>query len=103
MLTTEHGKNVFELYAGHTVDALLLALQFTELKHSFKRGRKGVAEAIEGLDRAIEIIYLHTEFHKVSYKLYRQRLEGTLKPKQEELEEISWEQMGQVSGPTSEP
>jgi hypothetical protein len=59
MLTAEHWKTVFELYAGHPVDALLLALQLTELKHSLQRGRKGVAEAIEGFDLALEI-YLPT-------------------------------------------
>ncbi len=84
MLTAEHWKTVLEVYAGHPVDALLLALQLTELKHSLKRGRSGVADAIAGLDLALEIIYLHTDIHKVSYKLYRQRLEGTLKSKQEE-------------------
>lgn len=52
MLDAEHWKTVFEVYTEHPVDAWLLALQLTELKHSLKRGRKGVADAIEGLDLA---------------------------------------------------
>jgi hypothetical protein len=47
-------------------------------------GRKGILDAIAGLNLAIDILFEHTDFNKVSRKLYRQRLEGTLKPKQEE-------------------
>lgn len=60
-----------------------LAFQLTALKQSLQRGRKGIPDAIAGLNLAIDGLFDHTDFYKVSRKLYRQRLEGTVKPKQE--------------------
>jgi hypothetical protein len=54
------------------------------LRQSLERGRKGIPDALEGLDLAIDGLFEHTDFYKVSRKLYRQRLEGTLKTKQEQ-------------------
>jgi hypothetical protein len=85
MLDAENWKIALKIYAGHPSGALTLALQLTELKQSLQRGRKGIPEAIEGLDLAIESLYPHTSFHKMGHKLYRQRLEGTIKPRQEKL------------------
>ena len=42
-------------------------------------------EALEGLDRAIEAIYPYTQFHRVSYKLFRNVVEGKMTIEQEEL------------------
>lgn len=84
MLDPENWKIVFKVYAGHSIPALLLAHQLAEIRQSLERGRKGIPEAIAGLDLAIDGLFDHTDFNKVSRKLYRQRLEGTLRPKQEE-------------------
>jgi hypothetical protein len=45
---------------------------------------KGIPEAVIGLDLAIDALFPHTDFYKVTYKLYLRRLEGTLHTKQEE-------------------
>jgi hypothetical protein len=42
-------------------------------------------EALEGLDRALEAIYPYTQFHRVSYKLFRNVVEGKMTLEQEEL------------------
>jgi hypothetical protein len=84
MLDAENWKIVFEVYAGRPNAALSLAFQLTELRQSIERGREGIQEAKKGLDLAIDTLFSHTDLYKVSRKLYRQRLEGTIKPKQEE-------------------
>jgi len=45
---------------------------------------KGIPDAIDALNLAIDGLFDQTDFNKVSRKLYRQRLDGILKPKQEE-------------------
>ena len=84
MLEAENWKIALELYKGHPIPALLLAHQLMALKQCLKRGRRGVPDAIAGLDLAIAVLYAHTDFHTISYKLYLRRLEGTIKPTQEE-------------------
>jgi hypothetical protein len=84
MLDTESWKLALKVYAGKPIPALALAFQLAALKQSLQRGQKGIPDAIEGLDVAIQALYEHTSFHKMGHKLFRQRLEGTLKPKQEE-------------------
>lgn len=84
MLEGENLKIALALYSGHPIPALLLAHQLTAIKQCLQRGRKGVPDAIAGLDLAIEALYPHTDFDKVSRKLYLRRLEGTIKPDQEE-------------------
>lgn len=84
MLDAENWKIVFKVYTGHPISALLLAHQLMAVNQSLQRSRKGIPDAIAALDLAIDDLYLQTDFHKVGRKLYRQRLEGTIKPKQEE-------------------
>ena len=64
--------------------ALLLAHQLMAIKQCLQRGRKGIPEAMTGLDLAINSLFRYTEFYKVSQKLYMRRLEGTLKGNDEE-------------------
>jgi hypothetical protein len=54
------------------------------IKQSFQSGRKGIPNAMAGLDLAIEALFPHTDFYKVSHKFYLRRLEGNIKPMQEE-------------------
>jgi hypothetical protein len=84
MLDPKNWKIVFNGYAGHPISALTLAYQLIALKQSLQRGRKGVPDAITGSDLAIDSLYQHTDFYKMTHKLYRRTLEGTIKPKQEE-------------------
>ena len=84
VLEAENWKIALKLYVGHPVPALLLAHQLLAIKQCLQRGKKGIPDAIDGLDLAIDSLYQHTDFHKVSHKCYLRRLEGTLNPKQEE-------------------
>lgn len=80
----ENWKIAVEGYKGHPIPALLLAHQLMAIKQSLRRGRKGIPDAIAGLDLAIDALFPHTDFHKISLKLYLRRLEGTIKHDQEE-------------------
>ena len=85
MLDPEDWKIVLEVYAGHPILALGLAQQLTAIRQSLESGRvKGIPDAIAGLNLAIDGLFDHTDFNMVSRKFYRQRLDGKLRPQQEE-------------------
>lgn len=84
MLDPENWKIVFGVYKGRSISALALAYQLIAIKQSLQRGRKGIPDAIAGLDQAIDSLYPHTDFHKVGHKLFLRTIEGNLTPKQEE-------------------
>jgi len=84
MLDPEDWKIVLEVYSGHSIPALGLAQQLTAIRQSLESGRKGIPDGIEALNLAIDGLFEHTDFNKIIRKLYRQRLDGILKPKQEE-------------------
>jgi hypothetical protein len=97
MLDLEDWKIVLEVYKGHPILALGLAQQLTAIRQSLESGRKGIPDAIDALNLAIDGLFDHTDFNKVSRKLYSQRLEETLRPKQEEkLRELGEALMSQV-------
>ena len=54
MLEAENLKIALEHYEGHPVPALLLAHQLMAIKQCLERGKKGIPDAIDGLDLAIE-------------------------------------------------
>jgi hypothetical protein len=83
MLDPEDWKIVLKVYAGHSILALGLAQQLTAIRQSLESGRKGIPDAIDALNLAIDGLFEHTDFQKVSRKFYRQRLDGKLRPKQE--------------------
>ena len=75
---------VLQVYAGHPVAALTLAYQLIEIKQSLKRRQKGIADAIAGLDLAVEALYLHTDFNNMGRTFFQRTIEGNIKPEQEE-------------------
>jgi hypothetical protein len=84
MLDPEQWEMVLQVYAGHPVAALTLAYQLHAIKQSLQEGKKGVPDAIAGLNLAIEGLFPHTDFHKMGHKFYHRTIEGALKPQQEE-------------------
>jgi hypothetical protein len=46
--------------------------------------KKGIPDAIVGLDLAIDALYRHTDFYKVGHKLFLRKLQGILKHEQTE-------------------
>ena len=84
MLEAQNWAIAVQRYKGHPIPALLLAHQLMAIKQCLQQGRKGIPDAIEALDLAIEGLYPHTDFHKMGRKFYHLTIEGTLKPHQEE-------------------
>jgi len=84
MLDPEQWEIVLNVYAGHPVAALTLAYQLIAIKQSLQDGKKGVSDAIAGLDLAIEGLFPHTDFHKMGHEFYHRTIEGNLKPAQED-------------------
>ena len=84
MPDAENWKIAVKVYAGHPVPALALAYQLIAIKQSLQRGSKGIPEAIEELDLALDNLFPHTTFHKVGHKFFRRTIEGKLNPKEEE-------------------
>jgi len=76
MLDPEDWKIVFEVYREDPILALALAQQFTAIRQSLEQGRKGIPDAIEALDLAVDSLYSHSDFHTVSHNLYRRNLKG---------------------------
>jgi hypothetical protein len=83
MLNAADWKGVFVVYARHPDEALDLARQLIEIRKALKRGRKGMEEAIAGIDLALEELYPHSSFDKVGRKMYQRVIEGTITSKQE--------------------
>jgi hypothetical protein len=83
MLEAENLKIALEGYDGHPIPALLLAHQLMAIKQCLQRGKKGIPDAIDGLDLAINSLFPYTDFHMISHKLYMRRLQGTINRKQE--------------------
>ena len=63
---------------------LTLAYQLTALKQCLERGKRGIPDAIAGLDMAIESLYSHTDFERMGRKFYHRAIEDKLKPDQAE-------------------
>lgn len=84
MLDAENWKIVFGVYRGRSISALALAYQLIAIKQSLQRGRRGIPDAVAGLDLAIDALFPHTDFHKVGHKFYLHTIESNLTPKQEE-------------------
>ena len=54
MLDPEIWKIVFEVYARHPTSAFSLAFQLIAVKQSLQQGHKGMREAMEAFDLALE-------------------------------------------------
>ena len=62
------------------IAALTLAYQLIGLKQCLQRGKRGIPDAIAGLDLAIESLYPHTDFDRMGRELYHRTIEDKLKP-----------------------
>jgi len=54
---------------GIPSSALLLAHKLMAIKQCLERGRKGIPDALNGLNLAIETLFPYTDFYNVSQKL----------------------------------
>jgi hypothetical protein len=85
MLDPRDWNAIFEVYARAPTLALALAYQFIAIKQSLQRGPKGIAEAITGINQAIEHLYPHTEFNTLGRRVFSLTIESTITGKQEDL------------------
>lgn len=84
-LDTEGWEIAFEPYEGHPGSALMLGFNFMVLKAYLVIEPFKIAEAIEGLDRAIEVLFHHSQFHEVAYRMFLKVAGGELTLEEEEL------------------
>ena len=77
-LDSEDWEVAFRAYTEYPILAFILAQHFNYLKELVERGRK--AEAVEGLDRAIESLMPHTSFRDAGRTVYQLAVTGNLKP-----------------------
>jgi len=75
MLEAENWEIALKQYEGHPLSALTLAYQLIALKQCLERGKRGIPDAIAGLDLAIESLYPHTDFDRMGRKFYHRAIE----------------------------
>ena len=83
-LDDESWELAFEAYAGNTDAALNMGYNLVILLSYLKVEPLLINEAIEGLERAIEILYRHTQFNDICREMYRKVIGGKLTREEEE-------------------
>ena len=75
----------FEAY-GHDPDsAMMMGFNVMVLKAYLLSEPPMLAEAIEGLDRAMEVLFHHSQFHRMAYEMFRKVAGGQLSYEEEEI------------------
>src|SRR5690242_7999641 len=82
-LDIEDWEIAFEPYGEDSGAALTLSFNLMVLKAYLAVDPIQIDEAVEGIDRALEAIYPYTQFHRVSYRLFRNLVEGKMTVEQE--------------------
>jgi hypothetical protein len=83
-LDIEDWEITFEPYGEDSGAALTLGFNLMVLKAYLALEPVQIDEAIAGLDRALEAIYPYTQFHRVSYRLVRNLVEGKMSVEHED-------------------
>jgi len=84
-LDAEDWQDAFEPYAGQTGAALMLGFNLMVLLGYLKVEPPKIEEAVEGIERGIEALYAHTQFHEVCHDMYLKVVGGELTLEQEEM------------------
>ena len=72
-------------YERYPVEALMLGFNIMLLKAFLLIEPPRLAEAIEGLDRAMEVLFHHSQFHRMAYEMFRKVAGGKLTFEEEEI------------------
>lgn len=84
-LDAESWELAFEAYRGNTDAALNMGFNLMILLSYLKVEPLLIQEAIEGLERGIEVLYPYTQFHNVCHQMYRKVIGGELTREEEEV------------------
>src|SRR5688572_33487885 len=76
-LDAEDWEIALQPYDANPDAALLLSVNLSQLRNHITEST-AINEAMAELDRAIEVLFLHSQFHEVSYLLFRQMADGKL-------------------------
>jgi hypothetical protein len=83
-LDSEDWNIVFQAYAEYPVLAFILAQHLDTVRQLIRRGPEEIADALAGLNRAIDSLMPHTHFRNAGRTVYLSAVTGTLSPKDEE-------------------
>lgn len=81
----EDWESVFDVYAEHPALAYSLAQYFIVIKQYVEGERKRIPDATAALDGAVDCLFQHTDFRRVSHDLFRAAIEGRITTAQEQL------------------
>lgn len=84
-LDAEDWEIAFEPYLGNHSAALTLGFNLMVLKAYLSIAPLKIEEAIKGIDRAMDVLFPYTDFHEVSYVLFRRLSEGKLSREEEKI------------------
>ena len=82
---SEDWQTVFEVYAGRPDLAYSLAMVLIAVQECLEGERRTIVEARTLLDQAVDALYEHTAFRRVSHELFRAAVAGHLSIDQEAL------------------
>lgn len=75
----------FEAYEHYPLEALMLGTRVMMIKAFLLAEPPKIAEVIEGLDKAMEVLFNRSEFHRVAYEMFRKVAGGKLSFEEEEI------------------
>src|SRR5688500_328837 len=84
-LDTEDWEIAFEPYEGNPGPALSLGFNLVVLKSYLIIAPPRIQDVVDGLDRAMAVLFQHSQFHEVAYGLFHRLIEGQLTREEEEL------------------
>ncbi len=83
-LDAEDWNIVFQPYTKHPNLAFILAQHLHGAGRLIEQGPESAAEAMAGLDRAVECLMPFTRFHNIGLRVYMLAVAGTLSTEQED-------------------
>jgi len=83
-LDTEDWTLAFEPYKGFPGQALTLGFNLTVLKSYLTIEPPKIQDVIDSLDWAMEVLFQHSQFHEIAYRLFHKLVEGQLSLEEEE-------------------
>lgn len=84
-LDAEDWESAFEPYQGHTGAALQLGFLLNALRDFLYEDPLDAESMSEAIDRALDALYRHTDFHLICREFFRKVVEGDMTLVEEEM------------------